>query len=215
MYRVNPGIFDFRIRYLFFIIFLIWSLLVYITNCTIFNTSYYEDILRINEGNFFTKNSLINTILRVQMFRIVFYPTLIVLKILIISSAFYLYNSFFLRQVNFKNIVRVVLLSEIVWIVNEIFWILNFWNIERASVPFFQAFAPLGIYRFFDLDLVPQNLFFAIHNINLFQVFYIFSLAFGFSTIEGTIYIKSLSSSLFIYVSILFFWIALITLIQI
>jgi hypothetical protein len=119
-------------------------------------------------------------------------------------------------QVSFASVFRVVLFSEIVWLVPLTILIVWFGFVNpHYTLAEVQYFAPLSLLSLMDSSTIDAWLIQPLKAINLFEVAYIFILAYNFSRIMGKRFPTSLLFISIVYGSALLVWIIVISFISI
>jgi hypothetical protein len=137
----------------------------------------------------------------------VFVPFYYVVKIFLVSVCIYTGVIIIAIDISFKKICQMVLLAEAVFLVPGIFKL--FWFIfvqTNYTLSDVQMFYPLSVLNFFDPDSLDAWLIYPLQLINIFEVIYLFILAYGFYLATQSNYGMMLRLVVCTYGTGLFIW---------
>lgn len=116
----------------------------------------------------------------------------------------------------FKEIFRVVIIAEFVWLIPSFITLIWFGFIDTDyNLLDVQYFKPLSLLNFFDASQVENWLIFPLQSLNLFEIAYMFVLAIGIKKILKKDYREALNFTIPVYGSALVTWIVFITFLNI
>ena len=116
----------------------------------------------------------------------------------------------------FKEIFRVVIIAEFIWLIPSIITLIWFGLINtNYTLVDIQYFKPLSLLNLFDSQEVENWLIFPLQSLNLFEIAYMFVLAIGIKRILKKDYIEALNFTIPVYGSALVTWIVFITFLSI
>ncbi len=115
-----------------------------------------------------------------------------------------------------KEIFRVVIIAEFVWLIPALFTLIWFGFIDTEyDFLDIQYFKPLSLLNFFEPTEVEKWLVFPLQSLNLFEIAYIFVLAFGIGRILKKDFIEALNFTVPVYGTALVTWLVFITFLSI
>jgi hypothetical protein len=194
----------------YFIIF--WLSKNVLINEVVFNNSYSEQL------TYERSMRLFDEINRLSWINYVFLPLLLLLKFTFISIVLYT-GVFFCdlhRKISFGIIFRIVIASEIVFVIAGFIKFLWFYlfagNYDINEINFFY---PLSLINLFHVSEVNKFWIFPLQSVNVFQVLYILFLSYGLNKAGQIERSESEKVVIYSYMPALVFWIVLIMFISI
>lgn len=143
-------------------------------------------------------------------------PLIYVLKISMITFWILCGLIIFGFKISYKELFRVVLISEFIWLLPSTILIIWFGLIDTSyTFNDVQYFAPLSLLSLFDASQLDSWLIFPLKSLNLFEVIYILVLALGIKKIMKKDYDSALKFTLPVYGSALVVWILFVTFLSI
>ncbi|ELR69720.1 hypothetical protein C900_04697 [Fulvivirga imtechensis AK7] len=139
-------------------------------------------------------------------------PVFYFVKILLIGIWILSWTIFFGHKISFREILRVVIKAEFVWLIPSLITLIWFHFIDTSyTLVDIQYFQPLSLLNFFSVSEVENWLIFPLQALSLFQVAYIIFLAIGIKQVLSTNYNAALTFTIPVYGSALITWIVFIT----
>jgi hypothetical protein len=141
-----------------------------------------------------------------------FIPIAFSLRILITTALLSLTKFFTDLKLTFSDFLRIVLMSEFVFVVQMLVKAVMYWqNQHSLTLVDIQYFSPLSLIGLFDVQKLPAWSIYSLQTLNLFELAYIILLGILISKKAGIKATKSLEYSLFTYGTGLFVWLAFTT----
>lgn len=123
---------------------------------------------------------------------------------------------FFGYQSSFKEIVRIVIIAEFVWLIPSFITLIWFGLIDvDYSLREVQYFKPLSLLNLFEVSEVDGWLIFPLQSLNLFEIAYMFALAIGIKRAFNKGFMHALNFTASVYGAALVTWIVFITFLSI
>lgn len=140
-------------------------------------------------------------------------PIIYFIKFLLISCCIYTATILFYQKLilSFSTIFKIVILSDIIFfipIILKIIWFIGFH--QHYTLENIQRFSPLSILNLFDDKAVDALWVYPLQSFNLFEVIYLFVLAFWLSKFSNGSYDDSLGLVLYSYVPGLLIWVVFV-----
>ena len=144
-------------------------------------------------------------------------PIIMILKYLTISSLIYgaIYLVFEERGFSFKNILKSVILADVVFVIANISKFSYLYYDNSYSLEDLNYFFPLSLTYIFEVDEVSNYLYYLLQSTNLFELLYWFVLAWIISKVANIEFEKSFNTVMLSYLPAFIIWVVFITFISI
>ena len=195
------------------IFYIIYVLIIYITNNIIFDELFYYSTLS-------DKLSTIN-IEEVILFKnkyewlsYILFQLFILIKYILVTISVFIGIKLFELNITFENCFRIVLFTEILPICSSIFRLLYFYIYPPNNFEVLQNFNPLGVSSLIKIDTIPKYLLYPIQQLNLFEICYWLLLAYGIKSLGNVDFKKALKITSLSYGVGLLIWCIFIVFLQ-
>ncbi|RZK59206.1 MAG: hypothetical protein EOO91_05795 [Pedobacter sp.] len=138
-------------------------------------------------------------------------PLIYALKFFLVACCLLAGSMFFDLKLKFNEAFKIALLADVVFIIPmliKVFWFLIVQ--EEYVLQDIQLFSPLSIISIFDANTLGLLWFYPLQTLNVFELLYIFSLAFWVYQFGAKSFEKGLNLVLSSYVPALFIWVVLV-----
>ena len=177
--------FNFKNSYGLLIMVSLNILLLFLYNHIIFTDYFYITTLS-NRYDYDKIISLISFNRKIEWTTYVLFPLVYILKIISLASIVFIGIKLFEIAISFRDCIKIIIIAECIPVVIAIFKILYFYIYPPNSIHEFQYSNPFGLSFFFKKDAIPQYLMYPLLQLNLFEVVYWCTLAYGIKLL-GTI----------------------------
>ena len=139
-------------------------------------------------------------------------PAYYLIKIFLVGVCIYIGSLLIGIDISFKKIFQATLLAEGIFLIPGIFRLIWFLFIQtHYTFSDIQHFYPLSVLNFFDPASLEAWWIYPLQLLNIFEVLYLFALAYGLYVITTKSYVKMLTLIACSYGAGLFIWVASIT----
>ena len=143
-------------------------------------------------------------------------PIMYIVKFTLITLWILSSTIFFGYKNTFKEILRIVIIAEFIWLIPSFITLIWFGFIDTDyGLVDVQYFKPLSLLNFFEASEIDSWLIFPLQSLNLFEIAYMFVLAIGIKRILKKGYMEALNFTVPVYGSALVTWIVFITFLSI
>ena len=147
---------------------------------------------------------------------ILFIPIIYIIKFTLITLWILSATIFFGYKNTFKEIFRIVVISEFVWLIPSLITLIWFGFIDTDyGLVDVQYFKPLSLLNVFEASEIESWLIFPLQSLNLFEIACMFVLAIGIKRILKKGYIDALNFTVPVYGTALVTWIVFVTFLSI
>lgn len=154
---------------------------------------------------------LLNVQSKYEFLSYIFIALLNLLKCSVIGLTIYTGTIIFGLKVKFKNVFRIVVLAEFIFLIPLVLKFVWFYFIQSDyTLDDLQFFYPLSILNIFEKGSISQFLVYPLQLLNLFEVAYWFLLAFGIHKLIKSDYEKSLKLVLSSYLPAMLLWVVFV-----
>ncbi len=207
-------IYHFNFWMLFLIICLFYLGLSFFSNTFVYTSDFYHRVLQgaIDEERI---NQAFKNRSRLLWAAYVFQPVLLFLKCCIFAAAIYTGGVLFSFKISFGNSLKIVILAEFILFFAMFVKIVYYYLSGNMSPAAFENFSPLSLTQLINLNTIPKYLIYPLTQLNLFELFYWISLAFGVRHFTGGKWLASLKLVAVSYGAVLFTWMLIVVFISI
>lgn len=136
------------------------------------------------------------------------------LKVYFVSVCIYTGLLFGQQKIRFSRILKVVLLSEMIFIFYSMARLVVLLSKNFSTLEQIQNFWPLSLFSLFSNDSIPQWLLYPLYTINIAEISYWLVLALGLTYLLKTNFLQSLKTVLTSYGAGLFLWMVFLVFVQ-
>jgi len=209
----NNNILNIKTSTLLFVYFSIYNTVIFLSNYFLLTSEFYHSSFS-EQLTYEQIDVLVQDGEKWEWLGYIISPTLILLKLSIISLCLNIGLYFVINKLDFKSVFKVALIAEFIFIIPSIFKLLWFATFEASyNISDIQLFSPLSALSIFDEAAVQQNqswLVYPLQTLNLFEVAYWLLLAKGVSEVIKKDFTESFELVMASYGTGLVLWIVTI-----
>ncbi len=192
---------------------LLYILIVYLINKMVYTDEFYYSLL----GQKIATERIFDVIKIARKYQVLYYlliPILFLLRTMIFSTAifcgFYLIDKGLRFGIILKSVIQAEIVFVVVMLIRLVYFVLNP-GLSAQAIP---NFYPLSLTNLINLNNIPAYYIYPLQLVNIFEVGYMFLIAYGIKTVTRNTMLETLKPVACSYLTVILLWLSILTFLQ-